>query len=186
MFHYAESDAELYDLALFYWNKEEELSALVYADETLKLNPFNVKALALKGRIYLSDYYYNLKYAESAYHKAFAASLLNLKASRSADDYKTTAWYALMSSDFNEALRLANEGLLLFPEDGNLSLNRAHAMLLVDRKKEALVFYKKAYASLHRSNKDTQILNDDFAMLIRRYPHKATELRWALEKIQET
>jgi tetratricopeptide (TPR) repeat protein len=182
---YAESDAELYELAVFYWNKEKELLALEYADETLKLNQSNVKAWALKGMIYLSDYYYNIKYAETAYHKAYEASLINLKASKSKDIYITAVQYALLSSDFNEALRLANEGLLLFLEDSNLSLNRAHAMLLLGQKKEALVIYKKAYADLQRSDKTALGVNDDFAILIRRYPDKATDLKWAGEKIRE-
>ena len=187
-YHYAESDVELYELALFYWNKEEERPALEYADETLKLNPFNVKAWALKGKIYLSDNYYNRKYAETAYRKAYEASLINLKAKKSSDNYKTAAWYALLSSDFNEALRVANEGLSLFPADGNLRLHGAHAMLLLGQKKEAIDYYKKAYADLQRNERDTdgaaQVMTDDFEILQRRYPDKASELKWAEEKIQ--
>ena len=188
LYHYAESDVELYELALYYLNKEEESSALEYADEALKLNPFNVKAWALKGSIFLSQNYYNIKYAEMAYRKAFEASLINLKANKSEDDYQSAAWYALMFSDFNGALRVAKEGLLLFPEDGNLELNNAHAMLLLGRKKEAIDLYKKAYAGLQRSERyaerAAQVMTDDFANLIRRYPDKAMELRWAEEKIQ--
>ena len=187
--HYVESDVEFYELALFYLNKEKEWRALQYADEALKLNPLNVKAWALKGSIFLSHNYYNIKYAETAYHKAFEASLINLKANKSEDDYKSAVWYALMSSDFNEALRLAQEGLSLFPEDGNLELNCAHAMLLLGRKKEAISFYKKAYADLQRSERYAdragQVMTDDFAILTRRYPDKASELKWAEEKIQE-
>ncbi len=186
--HYVESDVELYELALFYCNKEEERSALEYADEALKLNPLNVKAWALKGSIFLAQNYYNIKYAEMAYHKAFEASLISLKANKSADNYKTTVWYALLSSDFNEALRVAKEGLSLFPEDGNLGLNGAHAVLLLGRKKEAIDFYKKAYADLQRSeryaDRAAQVMTDDFANLMRRYPDKASELKWAEEKIK--
>jgi tetratricopeptide (TPR) repeat protein len=189
LYHYAESDVELYELALYYWNKEKESLALEYADEALKLNPLNVKALALKGSTFLSQNYYNIKYAEMAYHKAFEASLINLKSNKSEDDYKTAVWYALLSSDFNEALRVAKEGLSLFPEDGNLELNGAHAMLLLGRKKEAIDFYKKAYADLQRSERYAdragQVMTDDFAILIRRYPDKASELKWAVERIQE-
>jgi tetratricopeptide (TPR) repeat protein len=185
-YQYAESDAELYELALFYWNKEKELMALEYADETLKLNPFNGKAWALKGRIYLSDYYYNRHYAETAYRKAYEASLINLKTKKSADNYTATVWYAILSSDFNEALRVANEGLSLFPADGNLRLHGAHAMLLLGRKKEAIDYFKKAYADLQRSERDadrvSQMIADEFADLMRRYPDKASELRWVEEK----
>lgn len=186
---YAESDGELYDVALFYLNKGNEISALTYADEALKLNPNNINAWALKGSIFLSHNYYNIKYAETAYHKAFEACLINLKSNRSEDDYKSAVWYALMSSDFNEALKVAKEGLSLFPEDGNLELNNAHVMLLVGRKKEALDLYKKAYADLQRSeryrDRAMQVTTDDFANLMRRYPDKASELKWAEEKIQE-
>jgi len=188
LYHYAESDVELYELALYYWNKEKEGSALEYADEALKLNPFNVKAWALKGSIFLSQNYYNIKYAEMAYHKAFEASLINLKSNKSEDDYQSAVWYALMSSDFNEALRVAKEGLSLFREDGNLEMSCAHAMLLLGRKKEAIDLYKKAYAGLLRSeryaDRAAQLMTDDFANLIRRYPDKASELKWAEEKIQ--
>jgi tetratricopeptide (TPR) repeat protein len=189
LYRYAESDVEVCELAVFYWNKEEESPALEYADEALKLNPFNAKAWALKGSIFLSQNYYNIKYAETAYHKAFEASLINLKANRSEDDYNTTVWYALLSSDFNEALRLAKEGLSLFPEDGNLGLKGGHALLLLGRKKEAIDFYKKAYVDLQRSERYAdlagQVLTDEFANLISRYPDKASELKWAEEKIRE-
>src|SRR3990172_10391545 len=94
LYHYAESDVELYELAVYYWNKENERSALEYADEALKLNPLNVKAWALKGSIFFSPNYYNIKYAEMAYRKAFEASLINLKANKSEDDYQSAAWYA--------------------------------------------------------------------------------------------
>lgn len=185
---YVESDVELYELAMFYWNREEERSALEYADEALKLNPSNVKAWALKGSIFLAQNYYNIKYAEMAYHKAFEASLIGLKANKSADNYKTAVWYALLSSDFNEALSVAKEGLSLFPEDGNLGLHGAHAMLLLGRKKEAIDFYKKAYADLQRSGRyadqAAHMMTDDFKNLMRRYPDKTSELRWAKEKIQ--
>lgn len=185
---YVESDVELYELAMFYWNREEERSALEYADEALKLNPSNVKAWALKGSIFLAQNYYNIKYAEMAYHKAFEASLIGLKANKSADSYKTAVWYSLLSSDFNEALRVAKEGLSLFPEDGNLGLYGAHATLFLGRKKEAVDFYKKAYADLKRSERyadqAAQMMTDDFANLMRRYPDKTSELRWAKEKIQ--
>jgi len=185
---YAESDVELYELALFYWNKEEERPALEYADEALKLNPSNVKAWALKGSIFLAPNYYNIKYAETAYHKAFEASLISLKANKSADNHTTTVWYALLSSDFHEALRVAKEGLSLFPEDGNLGLYGAHAMLLLGQKKEAIDSYKKAYADLQRSgryaDRAAQIMTDDFTSLMRRYPDKAPELKWAKDKIQ--
>jgi len=189
LYQYAESDVELYELAIFYWNQEKDSSALEYADEALKLNPFNVKAWALKGSIFLSQNYYNIKYAEMAYHKAFEASLINLKSNKSEDDYKSAVWYALMSSDFSEALKLAKEGLSLFPEDGNLELSGGHALLLLGRKMEAIDLYKKAYAGLQRSEKyrdrAMQVTTDDFANLIRRYPDKASELKWAEEKIQE-
>jgi tetratricopeptide (TPR) repeat protein len=188
LYRYAENDVELYELAIYYWNKENERSALGYADEALKLNPYNIKAWALKGSIFMAQNYYNIKYAEMAYRKAFEASLISLKANKSADNYNTAVWYALLSSDFNEALRVAKEGLLLFPEDGNLGLHGAHAMLLRGRKKEAIDFYKKAYADLQRSEKyadrAAQIMADDFAYLMRRYPDKASELKWAEEKIK--
>jgi hypothetical protein len=62
-------------------------------------------------------------------------------------------------------------------------------MLLLGRKKEAINVYKKAYADLQRSDKyadrAAKMLVDDFAKLIRRYPDKASELKWAEEKIQE-
>ena len=188
LYHYAENDVELYELAIYYWNKEEERSALEYADEALKLNPLNVKAWALKGSIFMAQNYYNIKYAEMAYHKAFEASLISLKANKSADNYKSAVWYALLSSNFNEALKVANEGLSLYPEDGNLELNCAHAMLLLGRKKEAIDFYKKAYADLQRSgryaDRAAQIMTDVFANLMRRYPDRASELKWAEEKIK--
>jgi tetratricopeptide (TPR) repeat protein len=124
-----------------------------------------------------------------AYHKAFEASLIHLKSHKSEDDYKTTVWYALMSSDFIEALRVAKDGLSLFPEDGTLKLSSAHAMLLLGRKTEAIDLYKKAYADLQRSNKYAdragQMMTDGFAKLISRYPDKAPELKWAEAKIHE-
>src|SRR3972149_7596464 len=123
-----------------------------------------------------------------AYHKAFEASLINLKSNKSEDDYQSAVWYALMSSDFNEALRVAKEGVSLLREDGNLEMSCAHAMLLLGRKKEAIDLYKKAYAGLLRSERyaerAAQLMTDDFANLIRRYPDKASELKWAEEKIQ--
>ncbi len=153
----------------------------------MKFNPNNVNAWALKGSIF-SYQYKNITYAETAYHKAFEASLINLKANKSEDDYKIAVWYALLSSDFNEALRVANEGLSLFPEDGNLRLSGAHAMLLLGRKQEAIHFYKKAYADLQRSERYAdragQVMTDDFANLRYRYPDKASELKWAEDKIQ--
>jgi len=184
---YAKSDAELCELALFYRNKENEWSALEYADEALKLNPFNVKAWELKGSIFLSRN--NIKDAEMAYHNAFKVCLINLKKNKSEDNYKIAVWYALLSSNFNEALRVANEGLLLFPEDGNLRLSCGHAMLLLGRKTEATSFYKKAYADLRQSGRYTDragnVMADEFANLISRYPDQAAELKWAEDKIQE-
>jgi ankyrin repeat protein len=185
---YAESDAELYDVALFFLSKENEISALEYADKTLKLNPNNVNAWALKGAIFLSPNYYNIKYAEMAYHKAFESSLINLKANKSEDNYKATVWYALLSSDFSEALRLAREGLSVFPGDVNLRLGGGHALLLLGKKEGAIVFYKKAYADLQRTeyaDRSSQVMTNAFASMINRYPDKASELKWAEEKVQE-
>ncbi|HEY6009968.1 MAG TPA: ankyrin repeat domain-containing protein, partial [Nitrospirota bacterium] len=101
---YAESDAELYDIAVYFLNKGNESSALEYADEALKLNPANVSAWALRGSVFLSPNYRNIRYAETAYHKAFEASLGGLKANRSAGGYRTVVWYGLLSSDFAAAL----------------------------------------------------------------------------------
>src|SRR3990172_6834870 len=120
LYQYAESDVELYELAIFYWNKEKDTSALEYADEALKLNPFNVKAWALKGSIFLSQNYYNIKYAEMAYHKAFEASLINLKSNKSEDDYKSAVWYALMSSDFSEDVKGEEKNPFFFCRRGRL------------------------------------------------------------------
>lgn len=183
---YVENDAELFELALFYLNKEKEVMALHYAEEALKLNPLNAKAWALKGSLFLS-LYNSIKDAGMAYRKAFEASLANLKANKSEDDYRMAVRCALLSSNFNEALRLAKEGLSLFQHDGYLELNGAHAMLLLGSKKEATAFYKKAYADLQLSKKTAdladRLVTDDFAELTALYPQKAPELKWAEKEI---
>lgn len=184
---YAEDEGEFYGLALFFWNKKEETRALEYADQALKLNPFNADAWTLKASIFLSRK--NSKDAEMAYHKAFESSLVDLKTVNSEDHFNIAVRYALLSSHFNEADVLAREGLSLFPEDGILGLNRGHALLFLGQKKEAIVSYKKGYADLHRSERYAdqalQVLNDNFSDLSGRYPDRTTELTWAENKILE-
>ena len=50
------------------------------------------------------------------------------------------------------------------------------------------IFNKKAYADLQRSERYAdragQVMTDDFANLRYRYPDKASELKWAEDKIQ--
>jgi hypothetical protein len=48
---YAEDEGEFYELALFYWNRDEDSAALEYADKALKLNPSHSDVWAIKGSI---------------------------------------------------------------------------------------------------------------------------------------
>lgn len=184
---YAEDEKEFYDLALFFKNKKEETRALEYADQALKLNPFNADAWALKASISLSQK--NSKDAEIAYRKAFESSLVNLKKINSEDHFIIAVWYALLSSQFNEAEILAKEGLTLFPEGGILELNQGHVFLFRGQKKGAIASYKKAYADLQQSeryaNRALQVLNENFTNLKGRYPDRINELIWAENRILE-
>jgi tetratricopeptide (TPR) repeat protein len=184
---YAEDEGEFYGLALFFREKNEDTRALEYADDALKLNPFNADAWTLKASIFLSRK--NSKDAEMAYHKAFESSLVDLKTVNSEDHFNIAVRYALLSSHFNEAEILAREGLSLFPEDGNLELNRGHALLFLGQKKEAIASYKTGYADLQRSgtyaDRALQVLNENFSDLTGRYPDRINELKWAENRILE-
>ncbi|HEY6010481.1 MAG TPA: hypothetical protein VIX18_03340, partial [Nitrospirota bacterium] len=145
----------------------------------------NSDAWELKGSILLSQK--NFKEAEIAYHHAFKAALENLKTSQTAEGYASALWYALMSSDFTEALRLGMDGLSSFPENGTIKMNVGHAVLLLGNKKEALTFYKKAYDDHKQSDQQgdnvEQFFRDDFSTLAERYPDKSALIAWAEKRL---
>lgn len=182
---YAQNEGEFYDLALFYRNRNEDPDALEYADRALKLNPSNHDAWAMKGSIYCMQK--NMKDSETAYRNALTASVKNLTRNNSADGYTTMVWYAVLSGDFNEALRLGKEGLSLFPESGPLEMNVGHTLLFLGNKKEAMIFYKKAYKKLKQpdqfGDQAAQHYTNDFSYLKERYPDNLSLLEWAEQRL---
>jgi tetratricopeptide (TPR) repeat protein len=184
---YAEDEREFYELALFYWNRDEDSVALEYADKTLKLNPIHSDVWAIKGSIYYSQK--NTKGAEIAYQHAFEASLEYLKTDKSADSYADAVWHAVLSAHFNEALRIGKEGLSLFPGSGLLAMNTGHAFLILGSKKEAMTYYKRSYTVFKQADQygdqAAQQFADDFSSLKERYPDKLSLIGWAEKKLLE-
>ncbi len=185
--NFAEGDGEFYDLAVFYRDRNEPGSALEYADKAVKLNPLNSEAWELKGSIYLVQK--KIKEAGVAYHYAFKASLENLKTNKSAEGYTFAVWYALLSDNFNDAVRIGREGLSLFPGNGSIALNTGHALLFLGNKKEAMTYYKKGADDLRQSDKygdqAAQLFTDDFSLLEDRYPDKTATIEWAKKRLFE-
>jgi tetratricopeptide (TPR) repeat protein len=184
---YAEDEGEFYELALFYSNRDEDSAALEYADKALKLNPSHSDVWAIKGSIYYSQK--NTKDAEIAYHHAFEESLENLKVDKSADSYADAVWHAVLSADFNEALRIGKEGLSLFPGSGLLMMNTGHAFLVLGSKKEAMIYYKRSFTYFKQADQygdqAAQQFTDDFSRLKERYPDKLSLIGWAEKKMLE-
>lgn len=180
---YAETEGDFYELALFYHDKKEDSSALEYADRALKLNSSNHDVWELKGSIYLSQK--NIQEAEIAYRHASKAFLENLKTNGSSDGYNSAVWYAILSGDFNEALKLGKEGLSLFPENSSLEMNVGHALLFLGYKKEAMAFYNKLKQPDQFGDQAAQRFANDFSYLKERYSDKLSLLEWAEKRLTE-
>lgn len=69
-----------------------------------------------------------------------------LRTSRQADDLRgellSLSWYQLMARRYADALETTEEGLRLDPELLEFQTNRAHALLLLDRREEAFAIYR--------------------------------------------
>jgi tetratricopeptide (TPR) repeat protein len=184
---FAANESECYDLALFYRTKNDNNSALEYADKTLKFNPFNSDAWDLKGSIYLS--LRNMKDAEMAYKRAFETSLENLKTNGSQDNYGASIWYAILGNIFKDALRVSKEAVSLYPENSNITMNMGHALLLLGNKQEAIGAYRRSYSEYKLSeeseNHAAKLFVIDFSQLKERYPDKVSLFEWAEKRLLE-
>lgn len=184
---YAADETESYGLALFYRTKNDNNSALEFADKTLKFNPLNSDAWDLKGLIYLSQR--NMKDAETAYRRAFETSLENLKTNGSQDNYGASIWYAVLGNIYKEALRVAKEAASLYPENSNISMNMGHALLLLGSKQEAIGAYRRSYneykLSEESENHAAKLFVIDFSQLKERYPDKISLFEWAEKRLLE-
>jgi tetratricopeptide (TPR) repeat protein len=184
---FAADETESYGLALFYRTKNENNSALEFADKTLKFNPINSDAWDLKGSIFLAQK--NMKDAEAAYKRAFETSLENLKTNGSQDNYGASIWYAILGNIYKEALRVAKEAASLYPENSNISMNMGHALLLLGSKQEAISAYRRSYneykLSEESENHAAKLFVIDFSQLKERYPDKISLFEWAEKRLLE-
>jgi tetratricopeptide (TPR) repeat protein len=184
---FAANESESYGVALFYRTKNENISALEFADKTLKFNPINSDAWDLKGSIYLAQR--NVKDAEAAYRRAFETSLENLKTNTSSDTYGASIWYAILGNIFKEAVRVGKEAVSLYPENSNISMNLGHALLLLGNKQEAISAYRRSYSEYKLSdeseNNAAKLFVIDFSQLKERYPDKISLFEWAEKRLLE-
>lgn len=184
---YAEHEDEYYGLATYYWEKKEDASALEYTDKSLSLNPLNNRAWEIKGSIYISQK--NLKGAETAYAKALEITLQDLKTDKSADNYIFAVHDAVLSGNYNEARRLGSDGLSYFPENNMLVMKMGHALLFLDNRKEALIYYKRSFKGFKQheqfGQQAAQMHMNDFLQLRARYPEKIPLIEWAEKRLLE-
>jgi hypothetical protein len=80
----------------------------------------------------------------------------------------TVAWYALLAQEFTKALTVAERAHAIVPDDLAIETNRAHALMFLNRNKEAQALYLD-YRGKPISEQDRRlwerVIADDFAQL---------------------
>ena len=169
-------------LALCYKEKGDYAHALEGINRALAINPDNSEFMQVQAASYLL--HGDTKNAKNSYERLLSQLKSDIEKEKSAAKYSKASWYALMASYFTDAERYANDGLALDAKASELHAYIGHAYLLQNSKREALSIYKKYMEQDAEQAALRNKLNDDFSLLKKRYPEKASEIEWAENKLK--
>jgi predicted Zn-dependent protease len=85
---------------------------------------------------------------------------------QTAGELAQVIWYALFAKEFTKALTVANRSHALFPDSVAVEPNRAHALMFMERRKEAKALYlahKGKPLSLQDNRLWERVIVEDFA-----------------------
>ena len=169
-------------LALCYKEKGDYAHALEGINRALAISPENIEYMQVQAASYLL--HGDTKNAKNSYERLLSQLKIDIEKEKSAAKYSKASWYALMAAHFADAERYANDGLALDAKASELHAYIGHAYLLQNSKREALSIYKKYMEQDAEQAALRNKLNDDFSLLKKRYPEKASEIEWAENKLK--
>jgi predicted Zn-dependent protease len=171
-------------LALCYKEKGEYAHALEGIQRALAISPENIEYMQVQASSYLLKG--DTQNAKNSYERLLTQLKPDMEKEKTAAKYAKASWYALLAARFAEAESYANDGLALDANASEFHAYIGHAYLLQNSKRESISIYKKymeqdADQAAHRNK-----LNDDFSLLKKRYPERASEIEWAQKKLQSS
>jgi len=169
-------------LALCYKEKGDYGHALESINRALAISPENMEYMQVQATSYL--FQGDTKNTKNSYEQLLAQLKIDVEKEKTAAKYAKASWYTLMTAHFADAERYANDGLALDAKASELHAYIGHAYLLQNSKREALLVYKKYMEQDADQSALRNKLNDDFSLLKKRYPERASEIEWAENKLQ--
>jgi len=169
-------------LALCYKEKGDYAHALEGINRALAINPENSEFMQVQAASYLL--HGDTKNAKNSYERLLSQLKSDIEKEKSVEKYSKASWYALMAARFTDAERYASDGLALDAKASELHAYIGHANLLQNSKREALSIYKKYMEQDAEQAALRNKLNNDFSLLKKRYPEKASEIEWAENKLK--
>jgi tetratricopeptide (TPR) repeat protein len=119
------------------------------------------------------------------FNKALDILLKEMEKEKNLDRYQSASWYSLFVSRFGDSERYAKEGLEMNSQAYSLRSNLGHAYLILGKKSEALIEYRK-YLEQDRTKSVAALirsLNEDITLLKMRYPEKKELFDWAAAQL---
>jgi predicted Zn-dependent protease len=169
-------------LAMCYKEKGDYGRALECINRALAISPDNIEYMQVQAASYLL--HGDAKNAKNSYGQLLAQLKIDTEKEKSAGKYSKASWYALMAAHFADAERYANDGLALDAKASELHAYIGHSYLLQNSKREALSVYKKYMEQDAEQAALRNKLNEDFSLLKKRYPERASEIEWAENKLK--
>jgi tetratricopeptide (TPR) repeat protein len=157
--------------------------SLCYSSKAAAGGSENYSVIANKAAAHLKNG--ETEAAVEMFSRALEILLKEMEKEKNLDRYQSASWYSLFVSKFSDSERYAKEGLEMNSQAYNLRSNLGHACLLLGKKNEALIEYRKfleqdrtrSVAALVRS------LNEDITLLKLRYPEKKELFEWASSQL---
>jgi tetratricopeptide (TPR) repeat protein len=171
-------------LALCYKEKGDYGHSLESINRALAISPENIEYMQVQATSYLLQG--DTKNTKNSYEQLLAQLKIDIEKEKTAAKYAKASWYTLMTAHFADAERYANDGLALDAKASELHAYIGHAYLLQNSKREALLVYKKYMEQDTDQAALRNKLNDDFSLLKKRYPERASEIEWVENKLQSS
>jgi tetratricopeptide (TPR) repeat protein len=157
--------------------------SLCYSSKAAVSAPENYSVIANKATAHLKVG--ETEIAVEMFNKALDILLKEMEKEKNLDRYQSASWYSLFVSRFGDSERYAKEGLEMNSQAYSLRSNLGHAYLILGKKSEALIEYRK-YLEQDRTKSVAALirsLNEDITLLKMRYPEKKELFDWAAAQL---